>query len=322
MTPAPASGAISLTSSFPLVPHEHLWIPVTLFAAFSQTIRNAAQKHLTASLGTLGATLVRFLYGIPFALLWLGVVRFVGGYAMPVPNGAFFGWILFGAVSQIAGTALLLQVVQERNFTLGVAYSKTEAIQVAFFGYLFLSDPIGAGALAAAAFGTVGVMLMSPIEREHPIRALLGGWTNRVALLGLASGTAFAFASVGYRGAALALDGVPFLMAAAFGLVVAQVGQTLLLGGWLARRNMATVIEVCKAWRASLLVGLTGAAASAGWFTAFAIEPIAHVRTLALVELLFAYVISRQYFRERLTRIEMIGIALLCLAIVIVTLAR
>lgn len=305
-----------------MVPHEHLWIPVTLFAAFAQTIRNAAQKHLTATLGTLGATLVRFLYGIPFAVLWLAAVHYVGGYTLPAPDWAFFGWILFGAVSQIAGTALLLQVVQERNFTLGVAYSKTEAIQVAFFGYLFLSDPIGAGAVAAAAFGTLGVILMSPIDRQHPIRALLSGWTSRVALLGLASGTAFGFASVGYRGATLALNGTPFPMAAAYGLVVAQIGQTVLLGGWLVRRNVGTVIEVLKAWRASLLVGLTGAAASAGWFTAFAIEPIAHVRTLALVELLFAYVISRQFIRERLTRVEMTGIALLSIAIVIVTLLR
>lgn len=305
-----------------MVPHEHLWIPVTLFAAFAQTIRNAAQKHLTASLGTLGATLVRFLYGIPFAVLWLAAVMAVGGYALPSANWAFIGWILFGAVSQIGATALLLQVMQERNFTLGVAYSKTEAIQVAFFGYLFLSDPIGGGALAAALFGTLGVILMSPIDPVHPVRALLRGWTSRVALFGLASGTGFGFASVGYRGATLALEGTPFPMAAAYGLVVAQVCQTVLLGGWLLKRSAPVVIGVLKAWRASLLVGFAGAAASAGWFTAFAIEPIAHVRTLALVELLFAYAISRRFFREHLTRIELVGIGLLSLAILIVTLAR
>jgi drug/metabolite transporter (DMT)-like permease len=263
---------------------------------------------------------VRFLYGIPFAVVWLAGVYYVGGYEMPSPNLPFVGWILFGAISQIGGTALLLRVVQERNFTLGVAYSKTEAIQVAFFGYLFLADPIGA--FAAAFFGTLGVILMSPIDRERPLRALLSGWTSKVALLGLASGTAFGFASVGYRGATLALEGVPFMIAAAFGLVVAQVSQTVLLGGWLLKRSANTVIQVFKAWRPSLWVGLMGAAASAGWFTAFAIEPIAHVRTLALVELLFAYAISLRFFRERLTRTEMTGIALLCVAIVIVTLAR
>jgi drug/metabolite transporter (DMT)-like permease len=300
-----------------LVPPEHLWIPVTLFAAFAQTIRNATQKHLTASLGTLGATLVRFVYGVPFALAWLAVVKVLGGFALPTPNWPFTGWILLGAVSQIGGTALLLQVMHERNFTLGVAYSKTEALQVAFFGFLLLGDPIGAATLVAVVCGTLGVMLMSPLERKHPLRTLARGWTSRVALLGLACGTCFSFASVGYRGAALALD-APFPIAAAFGLVVAQLSQTLLLGGWLAGHAPATVLAVIRSWRASLLVGFMGAAASAAWFVAFAIEPIAQVRTLALVELLFAYLISRRFFRERLTRIETIGIGLLCIGLVVI----
>jgi drug/metabolite transporter (DMT)-like permease len=310
------------TARRPLVPSEDLWIPVTLFAAFAQTIRNATQKHLTASLGTLGATLVRFVYGVPFALAWLGAVHWVGGFPMPAPNWEFSGWILLGAVSQIGGTALLLQVLHERNFTLGIAYSKTEALQVAFFGFLFLGDPISATILIAVAFGTLGVVLMSPLDRKHPLQALMRGWTSRVALLGLACGTCFSFASVGYRGAALALEGAAFPMAAAFGLVVAQLSQTLLLGGWLARRTPHVVVAVMRAWRASLVVGFMGAAASAAWFVAMAIEPIAHVRTLALVELLFAYLISRRFFRERLTRVESIGIVLLCIGLVVVAVGR
>ncbi|MCC6534327.1 MAG: EamA/RhaT family transporter [Burkholderiales bacterium] len=305
-----------------MIPHEHLWIPVTLFAAFAQTIRNATQRNLTASLGTLGATLVRFLYGIPFAVLWLVLVQRLGGFALPDPNWRFAGWIVLGAIGQIGGTALLLQVMRERNFTLGVAYSKTEAIQVAFFGFIFLADPLRPAALLAVFFGTLGVLLMSPIERKHPLKALLGGWTTRVALFGLACGTCFSFASVGYRGASLALEGTPFPMTAAYGLVVAQVIQTLVLGGWLASRDAGTIVRVVRAWRASLLVGFVGAVASAGWFVAMAIEPIAHVRTLALVELLFAYVISRRFFRERLTRIESIGIGLLCVGLITVTLGR
>lgn len=305
-----------------MVPHEHLWIPVTLFAAFSQTIRNATQRHLTASLGTTGATLVRFLYGIPFAVLWLLGVRLVSGFEFPAPNPSFMGWILIGALGQIGGTALLLKVMQARNFTLGVAYSKTEALQVAFFGTLFLGDPLGTSALAAALFGTIGVMLMSPLDRERPLATLLSGWTTPFALLGLASGACFSFASVGYRGAALALDTTPFLMAAAFGLVVAQVSQTFMLGGWLAYRDFNAVLGVLRAWRTSIFIGLAGACASIAWFIAMAIEPIAHVRTLALVELLFAYVISRRVFRERLTRLDMAGIGLLVVALVIITLGR
>jgi drug/metabolite transporter (DMT)-like permease len=299
-----------------------VWIPITIAAAFAQTLRNAAQRHLTAELGTLGATLVRFLYGLPFAALWLAAVRFVGGFPVPEPNLAFAGWVVLGGVSQIVGTALLLRVMAERNFTLGVAYSKSEIIQVALFGFVFLGDRVTPVTAVAIALGTTGVLLLAPADRDRPIRALLTGWTTRPALLGLASGTMFAFSAVGYRGAALALQGTAFPMAAAYSLVAAQTLQTILLGGWLLLRHPGVVTRVIRAWRTSLFAGFMGAAASAGWFTAMAVEPVAHVRTLGLMELLFSYAISRRVFRERLTRLELTGVAILTMGLIIVTLAR
>jgi len=302
-----------------LTPVEWLWIPVTVWAAFAQTVRNAAQRHLTAELGTLGATLVRFLYGLPFALVWLIGVGRVGNLPFPEANLPFVSWVLVGAVSQIAATALLLRTMQARNFALGVAYSKTEVLQVAVFALAFLGDRISAPAALAVATGTLGVLLLSPADKERPLRALLTGWTSRTALLGLACGALFALSAVGYRGAALALPGTPFLMAAAFTLAAAQLVQTLLLGGWLLARDPGVVGRVLRAWRMSLFAGFMGAAASAGWFTAFAIEPVAHVRTLGLVELVFSYAVSRRLFRERLSRLEAAGMALLALGVAIIT---
>ena len=299
-----------------------LWIPVTVWAAFAQTLRNAAQRHLIAELGTLGATLVRFLYGLPFAALWLWAVYAVGRFAIPHPNAAFLGWVTLGAVSQLAATALLLKTMAERNFALGVAYSKTELIQIAILGLVLLGDPLTPTAIAAVACGTLGVLLLSPPDPRHPFRALLTGWTTRSALLGLGSGACFALSTVGYRGAALALEGTSFVMAAAFGLVVAQALQTILLGGWLAARDAPVLGRVVRAWRTSLFAGFMGAAASAGWFTAMAIEPIAHVRTLGLIELPMSYAVSRRFFRERISRRELAGMALIAAGLVIITLWR
>jgi len=302
-------------------PPDWLWIPVTVWAAFAQTMRNAAQRHLTADLGTLGATLVRFLYGLPFAALWLVIVHVADAAAIPTPNGRFVFWVVVSGVSQIVATALLLRVMAERNFALGVAYSKTEIIQVAVFGFVFLGDPVTVAAGLAILCGTFGVLLLSPADRARPFRTLLSGWTARPALLGLASGASFALAAVGYRGAALALEGTPFLMAAAYTLVAAQFFQTFALGGWLALRSAEVVWRVLRAWRASLFAGFMGAAASAGWFTAMAIEPVAHVRTLGLIELLFSAIVSRRFFRERMTWLEVSGVILLTAGLVIVTLS-
>ena len=301
---------------------EWLWIAVTIWAAFAQTLRNAAQRRLTAELGTLGATLVRFLYGLPFALLWLWAVLEWTGVPPPAPGTGFAGWVALGALSQIAATALLLRTMQERNFALGVAYSKTEVIQVALFAFVALGDRLSIAALLAIACATVGVLLLSPADRERPLRALVSGWTGRPALLGLASGTGFAFAAVGYRGAALAFDGTTYLVAAAMTLAAALALQTVALGGWLLARSPATVAGVVREWRPSLFAGFMGAAASAGWFTAFAIEPAANVRTLGLIELIFAYVVSLKLFRERLSGLELAGMALIALGIIGVTLGR
>jgi len=188
------------------------------------------------------------------------------------------------------------------------------------FAFVFLGDRVGALTSLAIALGTLGVLLFSPADPQRPLRALLTGWTTRSALLGLALGTGFALSAVGYRGAALALEGSSFLMAAAYSLVVAQAVQTVLLGGGLLWHKREVVISVLRAWRASLFAGFMGAAASVGWFTAMAIEPIAHVRTLGLVELLFSYVVSRRVFREQFNRRELVGIVLLTLGLVIVTL--
>ena len=294
------------------MPAAWLWIPITVWAAFAQTLRNAAQRHLTAELGTLGATLVRFLYGLPFAFAWLWSVQAFTRLPLPAPAVAFWLWVLVAGVSQIVATALLLRVMAERNFALGVAYSKTEIIQVAAFAFVFLGDRVNLVTGLAIGCGTLGVLLLSPADRARPLRAMLTGWTSRTALIGLASGAGFALAAVGYRGAALALH-AEFLMAGAYTLVAAQLVQTALLGGWLLARNPEVVRRVLRAWRASLFAGFMGAAASAGWFTAMAIEPVAHVRILGLVELLFSYVVSRRVFRERLSRIELGGIALLTL---------
>ena len=290
-----------------------LWIPVTLWAAFAQTLRNAAQRGLTAALGTLGATLVRFLYGLPFALLWLWIVLRWLGAPLPAVGAAFILWTVLGGLSQIAATALLLRTMQERNFALGVAYSKSEVLQVAIFALAFLGDPITLMAGLAIAAGTAGVLLLSPAGWG-------AGFTSRTAVLGLASGAGFAFSAVGYRGAALALGDVSFLLAAAYTLVAAQALQTLLLGGWLLARDPASVVRVLRAWKASLLAGFMGAAASAGWFTAFAIEPAAHVRTLGLIELVFSYAVSLKLFREKLSRRELAGMGLLALGVVLITL--
>src|SRR5258708_33110769 len=110
-----------------------LWAVFTLIAAAAQTVRNAAQRELTAKLGTVGATHVRFLFGFPFALLFLIGILVVWHGALPRPGVTFWPWMFAGALLQIAATALMLAAMGERSFVVAIAYIKTEPVQVALF---------------------------------------------------------------------------------------------------------------------------------------------------------------------------------------------
>jgi drug/metabolite transporter (DMT)-like permease len=150
---------------------------------------------------------------------------------------------------------------------------------------------------------------------------LIEGFASRSALLGLGSGAGFALSAVCYRAGTHAAGTSSFAVDAALALVIAQAMQTLVLGGWLWLRTPDVVVRTLKAWRVSLFAGGMGATASAAWFTAFAIEPVTHVRTLGLVEMIFSYAVSRRFFREHLSRRELAGMGLIALAVVTITLA-
>jgi drug/metabolite transporter (DMT)-like permease len=287
-----------------------LWMPIVLWAALAQTARNTAQRSLVAQAGTLGATLSRFLYGIPFAAAWVLLLHRLPATAAPLPafHTTYFGWLLLGALGQLAATAFLLAAMKQRNFVVGVAYSKTDALQVALFGSLFLRELPGGVTLVAIALATAGVVMLSLPQKGAALEGR--AWTSRAAWYGLASGAGFALSAVGYRGAALQLPDSSAWLAGGWGVLLAQAIQTLLLGGWLAWRNRAALRATITAWRISAVAGAMGALASIGWFTAFALTTAANVRTLGMVEVVFSYLVSRRLLREKLAAVEQGGLAL------------
>ena len=295
------------------------WIPIVVWAAFAQTIRNAAQRTLTAELGTLPATLVRFLYGLPLAAVWLLLVCRFSGEAVVVPafGFAYAAWIALGALAQLAATALLLVAMRERNFIVAVTWSKTEVLQVAFFGTLLLQEVPGWLTGTAMLASTAGVVLLS-MPKSSGSQLKEAGWISRAAWYGLGSGACFALASVGYRGAALALPGVSPWLVGAWNVLWAQLLQSLLLGGYLAYTNPKSLAAIARAWRLSSVAGAMGALASIGWLTATALRPAADVRTLGLIEVFFSYLVSRRIFKEKLSSAELAGLLLVAAGLVVV----
>lgn len=291
---------------------EWLWAIFTVVAAGGQTLRNAMQKELTATLGTVGATHVRFLFGLPFGLLFLGLVLLATGERLPEFNSEMLAWTVMAALAQICATALLLAAMRERSFVVTITLSKTEPVQVAIFGLVFLGDHLSDGLAAAIIIATVGVVMMS-WPRQNAAATL--SWHS--AALGIASGAAFAFSAVAFRGAIIALGADNFVVAASTTLALGLMIQTLTLSAYLLLFERENLIAIFRAWRPSMTAGFMGAFASQMWFLAFAVESAAKVRTLGLVEILFAQLVSRQMFKQSLASREAIGIGLIVIGVVL-----
>ncbi len=280
-----------------------LWAVFTVIAAFAQTLRNAMQRELTVTLGTVGATHVRFLFGFPFVLVFLAGVLLATGTPLPRPGWIFWPWVILGAFAQVAATALMLAAMGERSFVVTIAYIKTEPIQVAVFGLVFLGDMLTWPMMTAIIVATAGVVIMSTKKG-----GMVGG--IRPTLIGLASGGMFALSAIGFRGAIPSLELPSFVMAATFTLAVGIAMQAVLLSLYLALRSPGVLFAIARAWKPSLSAGLAGAVASQFWFLAFALATAASVRTLALIEVLFAQLIARFAFGQRTSAREALGMLL------------
>ena len=304
-------------------PPAWLWVACTVAAAGVQTARNAAQRSLTGRLGTVGATHVRFLFGLPFGLLFLAGLAAGTGLESLRPSGSYAAWALMGAVFQILGTALMLAAMRERSFVVSIAYVKTEPLQIALFGLVFLGERLSLQASAAVLVATVGVLLMSMpagvagpgaegASGGVPSTRLPGvGRVPRAALYGVLSGAMYALSAVGFRGAILALGEGPFYLRATATLATSLAMQTALLTVWLLWRERAVLREILRLWRPSLLAGAAGALASQLWFLAFSLQAAAAVRTVGLAEILFAQAVSHRLFAQGTTAREAAGMAMM-----------
>ena len=289
-----------------------LWVACTVAAAAGQTLRNAMQHSLIGTVGTAGATHVRFLYGLPFACVFLAVVASTGAIRDPQMGPAFWAWLTLGALAQVLATAMMLVLMQQRSFVVSTAYIKTEPVQIALYGFVFLGDRLGLQAIAGGRVATAGVVLMSwrraPADAVPVAGARASMW--RAALLGIATGSMFSLSVVGYRGAVLALGDDPFYGRATLALVLALALQTVLLSLYLRVREPGRLTGLVRAWKPSLLAGLLGATASQFWFLAFSLQTAAAVRTVGLVEVVFAALISRRLFAQQGSAREWGGIAM------------
>ena len=299
-----------------------LWIPVTIAAAFFQNLRSSLQRHLKGKLSDMGATYVRFAFAWPFAVIWLALLVLGFNLDLPQPNLAFVAWVIAGSVTQIVFTFLLIWLFSYSNFAVGTTLSKTEVLQVALLEAILLREAVTPLAAGAIVVSSIGVLTLSAGKDRLTFGNLFRGLGQKSTLIGLASGFFLGASSVLFRGAALSLHHDSLLTSAAFTLVLATLLQTVLVTIWLMIFEKGQISSVVANWRVAATVGFAGWIASICWFTAFTLTNAAYVRALGQVELVFTFLVSVLFFREKVTRAEIGGAIFLASGIVILILER
>ena len=286
-----------------------IWIPLTLLAVTMQVLRTAGQKRLTVQLDPLTVTLVRYLFGLPFVLAYLAVLTRGFSAELPEPNTTFWVFCAIASLAQIGATALLLLLFQLRSFVVGTSYARTEVFLTALLGSVFFGEAIPLLGWAAIVLSVAGVLVLTVARMGHADAGGSVPW-RRSAALGLLSGLLFAITSLSLRRASLSFGIDDFLLTAALVLGTMVGLQTVLLGGYLAWHSPDELRGTLRLWRPCLFVGVTSAAGSAGWFTAMTVERATYVKALGQIEFVLALGVSTLFFRERATRPELAGMAL------------
>ncbi|WP_415184032.1 EamA/RhaT family transporter [Phaeovulum sp.] len=291
-----------------------LWIWVTLAAALVQTLRFMLQKRLKgAGLSTGGATFSRFLFGAPIAALAATLTLSLTGETVPLPGARFWIFALAGGAAQVAATFLTVALFSLRNFAVGVAFTKTETVQVALFSVVVLGEAVSGLGWLAILIGLAGVLLLSRTPAG-------GGLRSRATVYGVLAGGLFGISAIGYRGATLELLPLAAFTRAVVTLACVTFAQSIGMALYLRLREPGELRRVLAAWRRTIWVGITGVAGSAGWFTAFALQNAAYVRALGQVEIVFTLLVSALVFHERLSRREGVGIALVVVSLLLIIL--
>lgn len=288
-----------------------LWIWVTLAAAAVQTLRFMLQKKLASSgLSVGGATFSRFLFGAPIAA-GVAAVTLAQSGPVPMPSAQFWAYALVGGAAQVAGTFLTVSLFKLRNFAVGIAFTKTETVQVALMSMLILGETVTGLGWLGIIVGLVGVLALSRTP---------SGFSARATVYGVAAGGLLGLSSICYRGATLDLLPAGYFARAIVTLACVTAAQTVGMALYLRLREAGELTRVLRSWRRTVWVGVTGIAGSAGWFTAFALQNAAYVRALGQVEMVFTLLVSVLVFHERLSRREGFGIAMVIAALVLIVL--
>jgi drug/metabolite transporter (DMT)-like permease len=281
------------------------WIICTIIGALLQTFRNLEQKSLNKKLDTLTVSWSRFILPLPLAI----AVVFL---TSPIIQYDFVLYCVITAIFQICGNFLLLETFKSKNFSVGIAFYKTEVLQTVILGLLFFNQHISNSGFLAILVTIFGAFLMSNIS----LRAGNINFTQRAVFFGILSGFCFSISAFNLKFASenLMLLGYSNIKAPIVVLLWVITVQNLI---FIAIKSYQKRLksDLKKLFDAEnkmsfFKTGLLSFLGSAFWFVAFAIGNVIYVKAVGQIEMVFAVLASQFYLKEKHSRREFVGIVI------------
>ncbi len=314
------------------------WVLLGFMGGAFQAFRVAGQRLVSQPVA--GQRVQPSCWASPFSRVFLGtpvaalvllysldgqseaVVRLYGTASL-----AFWLWIGAAAITQLYATILQTVLVKQRNFAIGIMYLKIMLPGQAVFGVVFFAEHLSPLQWLAVGVATVGVLIMAQSKsskqdlskHKSSERADADIWDMKSLGIGLLAGIILAFTGLFVREANQALSADTYSafsrgLCSLLALVTLQLIVCTVAISWRDRREFLALLQ---RYRVVLFTGLMSVAGSMCWFVAFALAHPALVNTVGQSEFLFAMLLSLYLFKERPSRAELTGMAVMLLAILV-----
>jgi drug/metabolite transporter (DMT)-like permease len=294
---------------------EHLWIAASVMAALCQALRYAALKELNKHLSTMVSTYVRILFSFPFQVVYVAGVLTVTGAPFPHLNAPFLFFSAVTAVGQFMGTAMMIRLFHLGNFAVGTMLTKSDVVLTALIGTAFFSEDISGLGWVAILLTVIGVMVMSvgrlPASAwragEIGLLGLLFGRATQIGLtIGLVNGVCYLL----LKEAILALEPgtLPVVRAAMAGAAMTTF-SVLILGTWLVYNEPRGLARIPEFPGLGWFLGILSAVGTIMWYLATVGANASYVAAVAQVQVVFTLALSRYWFEEKISALELFGMA-------------
>ena len=291
------------------------WVLITAIASLSQTLRSVFQKNMIEEVGVQAAAYSRFIFALPFvaliAVFFLGIEELA---MLKNLSAKTYSFLVAASICQIVFTIILIKLFTLRSFAIGVAFSKTEVIQTTLLEIVIIGFILTSHVLLAIIIGFIGMLLMSK-------QKLTGNMVHsrlflKQMILGVSCGIFLGLSSVLYK---VALESVTTDLIYRKVILLSFLAlalQSFIFGTYIistdGKKHLKKLFLI---WNKGLPVGFFGCTATFCWFYAFSLVDATLVRAVGQLEIIFSVLISYIFYKERITRFELIGMSLITISI-------